>query len=292
MPIYEQTYRAWDAQARRRAGWLVVASQELRVAKSAPIWRRLFLVSLFPFIICFLAMVVADLMTTNPSVLFREFVRQVRTLNVNAAFFRMYILLVMPFAFLFCLLMGSGSICNDYRHNLLEVYFAKPLRRFEYFIGKLAAVCYMPLCLTAGATIALYVTHLLCAPSVAVEFVKSTYWVLPICILYSFLTVAPMALFVMACSALSRNSIYASVIACAVLFMNSGIAAVLAEMLDRRNIRCWGFIRAGIHLADEWFGARTRITVHWGYIVAGFAILSLVFTVLILRRIRAVEIGS
>lgn len=292
MPIYQQTYRAWDARAKRRAGWLVVAAQELRVARSAPIWRRLFLVSLFPFIICLLAMVVADLMTTNPSVLFREFVRQVRTLNVDAAFFRMYILLVMPFAFLFCLLMGSGSICNDYRHNLLEVYFAKPLRRFDYFLGKLAAVCYMPLGLTAGATLALYVTHLICAPGVALEFLRSTYWLPPLCVLYSVAVVVPMALFVMACSALCRNSIYASVIACAVLFMNSGIAAVLAEMLDRRNIRCWGFIRAGIHLADQWFGARTRITVDWTYIVAGFAIISIALAILILRRIRAVEIGS
>ena len=292
MPIYEQTYRRWEAPRLRGGRWLAVAAQELRVARTSSLYRRLLLLAFVPFLICLFLLLVTDLMTTNPSMLLRSLVRQVQFTNIDARFFRMYISMAMPFSFVFCLLVGAGSICNDYRNNLLEVYFAKPLGKADYFFGKLAGVCYVPLCLTAVPALGLFVLHMLFSPSTALTFARESYWVPAACVALSVAAVVPTALFVMACSSASRSTGIASVIACALLFMNSAFGNVLAEVLRIQNLRCFSYTRSLVYLGDLLFGGRTRITLHWSYVVVGLVVFSVLCAAIVLRRIRNVEIGS
>lgn len=292
MPIYDQTYKPWETRYRVRGRWLAVAAQELRVARSSPIYRRLFLLSLFQFLICLFILLITDLMTTNPSALLREVVRRVQYTNIDARFFKIYLMMTVPFVYVFCLLVGGGSICNDYRNNLLEVYFAKPLTRPEYFFGKLAAVCYVPLGLTIAGSLVLFLLHLIMAPTSAYDFLAQNLWVAGMCVAFSFFVVVPSALLVMACSALSRSTGWASVIVCALIFFNSAGSNVLAFALRRRNFTCFGYVRSVLHMADLMFGGFTRITVPWQTIASGFVILSIVCVVIVMRRIRSVDIAS
>ena len=38
------------------------------------------------------------------------------------------------------LLVGPGLISQDLRFNALPLYFSRPLRRFDYFLGKLGVI--------------------------------------------------------------------------------------------------------------------------------------------------------
>ena len=291
MPIYEQSYRPWDARFIRRPRWITVAAQELRVARTSRFYRRLLMLAALPFLICLFMLLVTDLMTTNPSLLLRALVRQVRFTSVDDQFFRWYLSMATPFAFLFCLLVGAGSIGNDYRNNLLEVYFAKPLGKLDYFFGKLAAVCYVPLGLTALPALVLFALHMMFSPTTALDFLRESYWVPFACVALSLAMVLPVALFTMACSSLSKTTGYASVIACALLFMNGALGNVLAEILRNQNLRCLSLIRSIVYLGDVMFGSRTRITLPWEYVTAGLTAFSVLCAVLVLRRLRGVEIG-
>jgi ABC-type transport system involved in multi-copper enzyme maturation permease subunit len=292
MPIYTQTYQPWDARYGRGARWLTVAAQELRVARTSRMYRRLLMLSALPFILCLFLLIITDLMTTNPSMLLRSVVQQVQFTNVDGRFFRTYISMATPFAFVFCLLVGAGSICSDYRNNLLEVYFAKPLSKSGYFTGKLAAICYVPLCLTVGLSLLLFILHLLFSPSTATDFIQELYWVPFACVALSLVIVVPTALLVMACSAVSKTTGLASVIACALLFMNGAFANALAEILRNHNLRCLSLIRSMVYLGDVLFDGRTRISLHWGYVVAGLAVFCILCGAIVLGRIRRVEFGS
>lgn len=292
MPILDQTYKPWEPRYRVRGRWLAVAAQEVRVARSSPIYRRLFLLALFPFLICLFILVVTDLMTTNPSALLREVVRRVQYTNIDARFFKIYLMMTVPFVYAFCVFVGGGSICNDYRNNLLEVYFAKPLTRLEYVLGKLAGVCYVPLGLTVGGSLLLFVLHLIMAPMSAREFLAANLWVAGMCIAFSLFVVVPSALLVMACSAMSRSTGWASVIVCALIFLNSAGANIVAFTLRQRDLACFGYLRSVLHMSDLMFGGFTRITVAWQTIAIGFAALSAVCAVLVLRRVRSVDLAS
>lgn len=292
MPIYDQTYKPWETQYRVRGRWLAVAAQELRVVRTSPIFRRLFLLSLLPFLIMLFLMVITDLMTTNPSALLREVVRRVQYTNIDARFFKIYLMMTVPFVYVFCLLVGGGSICNDYRNNLLEVYFAKPLTRLEYFFGKLAAVCYMPLLLTIGGSLVLYTLHLITAPVGARAFLSENLWVAGMCIAFPFFVVVPSALLVMACSAMSRSTGWASVIVCALIFLNAAGANMVAMIMRERDYTCLAYVRSVLHMSDLMFGGFTRIDVAWQTIAIGFALLSAICAGTVLWRIRSVDFAS
>lgn len=292
MPIYEQTYKPWESQYRVGGRWLAVAAQELRVARTSPIYRRLFLLALMPFLISLFILVVTDLMTTNPSALLREVVRRVQYTNIDARFFKIYLMMTVPFVYVFCLLVGGGSICNDYRNNLLEVYFAKPVTRIEYFFGKLAAVCYVPLGLTIGGSLILFTLHLIMAPVSAREFLSTNLWVAGMCVAFSLFVVVPSALLVMASSALSRSTGWASVMVCAVIFLNSAGANMAAMIMRERNVMCFAYVRSVLHMADLMFGGFTRVSVSWQAIAIGFVALSALCVFVVMRRIRSVDFAT
>lgn len=130
------------------------------------------------------------------------------------------------------------------------------------------------------------------APISAREFLAANLWVAGMCIAFSFSIVIPSALLVMASSALSRSTGWASVIVCALLFLNSAGANIVAMILRKRNYTCFGYARSVLHMSDLMFGGFTRITVPWQTIAIGFAAVSLVCFVIIMRRIRSVDLAS
>lgn len=67
VPIYEQTYRP-KPRGTARSRWWTVAAQELRVARTSPLFRRLFLLSMLPFMLYVFVLIVVDLMTANPRI--------------------------------------------------------------------------------------------------------------------------------------------------------------------------------------------------------------------------------
>lgn len=291
MPIYEQTYKPWERSGTARSRWWTVAAHELRVARATPMFRRLLLLSLLPFMLYVFVLMVVDLMTANPSQLLRSAIQEIRIANVDALFFRLYISLTLPFVFLFCLYMGGGSICNDYRNNLLEVYFAKPLTRLEYFVGKFAAVCCVPFTLTVVLAWFLIAIHVLLSPTAGLIFLRENYWVPFACLAYAASVIIPYSLLIMACSSMTKSATGASIVACAMIFVNSAVGNALGEILRRPNIRCLSLTRCMLHLSDELFGGRSRITVHWGVVVAGMTVFCAICAWIAYRRIRAVEVG-
>jgi ABC-type transport system involved in multi-copper enzyme maturation permease subunit len=292
MPIYEQTYKPWEAHYGGHRRWLIVMRQELRVANTAPLFRRLLLLSLLPFLLFVFVLLVVNLMTASPSQLIRSAIEEIKFSNVDAPFFRLYLWMTMPFVFLFCLYLGGGSVCSDYQHNLLEVYFAKPLTRLDYFIGKLAAVCFVPLIISVGLCWLLILLHVVMSPTNGFAFLQTSWWVPFSALAWSLSVILPYALITMACSAVSKTTASASIIACAILFTNSAVGNALSEITRRPNIRCLSLTRCMLHLSDLLWGTDTRITLPWEFIVAGMAAVCLVCVVLIFRRIRAVEITS
>ena len=67
---------------------------------------------------------------------------------------------------------------------------------------------------------------------------------------------------------------------------------MIAFSLRKRDFTCFGYLRSVLHMADLMFGGFTRITVSWQTIAIGFALLSIVCFVIVMRRIRSVDLAS
>jgi ABC-2 type transport system permease protein len=132
------------------------------------------------------------------------------------------------------LLVGPGLISRDLRFNALPLYFSRPLRRIDYFLGKLGVVVvFLGLVLVVPSVIA-YVLGLLF--SLDLTIVRDTFPLLLACIGYGAVVSVSAGLLILALSSLSRNSRYVGLFWLAIWFVSSMVGTVLATVNEQRRM--------------------------------------------------------
>jgi len=102
------------------------------------------------------------------------------------------------------LLVGPDLISQDLRFNALPLYFSKPLRRVDYFIGKLGIIAAFLLAVTLAPAVLAYVVGL--GFSLDPATLRDTWRVLAASTAFSLIVAASAGLLMLAFSSLSRNS--------------------------------------------------------------------------------------
>src|SRR5207344_2658210 len=75
--------------------------------------------------------------------------------EVWTIYFHFFLQAELRFSLLVLLLVGPNLISADLRFNALPLYFSRPLRRFDYFLGKLGIVgAFLGMVMVAPALIA------------------------------------------------------------------------------------------------------------------------------------------
>lgn len=145
--IRDRGYFHWDgAFVDRRFPWWPVTLQSLRLAFKKKFFKFFFVSSLLPTFIA-LGLIYASERIED----FRFMVRGQRSiLQVNPAFFKNYfsndgLLFLMVMLMLFA---GAGLIADDMKHNALQLYFSRPLRKRDYLLGKAGTLSFFLLTLT------------------------------------------------------------------------------------------------------------------------------------------------
>src|SRR4029077_19239589 len=112
------------------------------------------------------------------------------------------------FAMIIVLLVGPNLISQDLRFNAIPLYFSRPLRRIDYFLGKLGVIGVF---LFAVAVLPALIAYLLGVGfSLDVGVIADTYRILLAAVGYGLLIVVSAGTLMLALSSLSRNSRYVS----------------------------------------------------------------------------------
>lgn len=233
MPVYDLTYRAFDGEARRRFRWSVIVAQELRILAKVRPFLILLMFPLFHFVLRVLQVAAYDTLTATPNSYVAVVLRQATVFAVNERTGFDFVRVQGIFVFVLFLLAGSGMLCNDLRHNLLEVYFSKPLTWRDYVLGKIVTLMGLGLLLTAVPGTILVLLHNLLKPGW--DTVRDTWW-WPLGITaFSLAVVTPAALGTLAFSALFRSERYAALALVLVLIWDWIMATVMAQILVNRT---------------------------------------------------------
>jgi hypothetical protein len=292
MPIYEQTYKPWEAKSLLRWRWRTIAAQELRIALTSRLFKFLLLLACIPVLMFLLLFVSIDTVGSNPDSLAGMVLEETNIIRIDDLMFWRYQRLCVPFVVLFCLAVGSGSICNDMRNNLLEIYFAKPLTSVDYFFGKLAAVLFYPMVITVVPAWLFFLLHLLMTPDAATVFLREYGYLLITMPVYGLSLSLPTATLAMLCSALSRSTRFAAVSFCAILFMNRALSEFISEITHRPNLSFWSVGRSNEVLSYILLRREVPEDMYWPYGVYLIAAWCVVAAGLTFYRVRAVEVGS
>jgi ABC-2 type transport system permease protein len=249
MPIFDQGYQHWHGQlSGHRWRWLTVARHGVR-SQFQNRWPRLvLLLALVPGLILAAVMIVWGLFEQQASFLtpiiamfqglpevLKTSPRSYRTTIWTLAF-QYFFQVQMFFCMLLVVVVGQGLISQDLRFNAIPLYFSRPLRRIDYFLGKFGIIA-VSLGAVAIAPVLLAYFLGLCF-SMDLSVIRDTARLVAAAIGYGCVIVASAGTLMLAISALSKNSRYVGAIWIGLWIVTNAAAGVISEKetLDAR----WG----------------------------------------------------
>lgn len=291
MPIYQRSYRRFEGRAVQRFRWMIMVRQELRILKGAKIFLALILLAMLHVLFRFLQVIAFDVIAQDPNNPLTPFLLQATAFMVNEQMFFDFIRLQTPLLFILMLYAGAGMICNDFKNNLMEVYFSKPLTWRDYVLGKSLALITLGLSITALPALVLLILHNLFLPSWE-NVSTSIEWAIA-SIAFSMIIVTPMVLGILAFSAMIRSQGYASIAIFMLLLAESTMAVILSELLRDRNYLIISFPMALNRLGQACFGdQRLLFDLRWEWSMLYVVAASLIFLALIAHKVRRAEVAA
>jgi len=127
------------------------------------------------------------------------------------------------------LLVGPELISQDLRFNALPLYLSRPLRRIDYFAGKLGVIAaFLGLVIIVPSLLA-YALGLLF--SLDLTILRDTYRLLLASLTYGLVIIVSAGTLILALSSLSRNSRYVALFWLAIWIM-SAITSIILQVVD------------------------------------------------------------
>jgi len=246
MPIFDQGYQHWSgALAGHAWRWLAVTRHGVRVGMKGRLLRLVLLVAWLPAIVLVFALCLWGLLERNSDAIatFLPMLRGILNPEMIAGprdfrvvfwtlGFRFFLQVELWFAMILVLLVGPNLISQDLRYNALPLYFSRPLRRIDYFLGKLGVIVAFVGMVMIVPSIAAYVLGMLF--SLDITIVRDTLGLLLAVIAYGLVIAVSAGMLVLALSSLSRNSRYIALLWLGIWFV-SGITATVLDEVDRQQ---------------------------------------------------------
>jgi ABC-2 type transport system permease protein len=281
MPIYEQTYRIWEARGPlTRTRFWPITREALRLLLGRWAFLGLLALGWLPFLF---RAVQVFVVTRVPDL--------GRVLPVDGRIFGEFLNGQILFAVLIAIFGGAGLVANDLRTGAILVYLSRPLTRRDYVLGKLGVLLVLTGAVTLAPAALLYAVAVSLAPS---QFLAvPLWWIAPAILGHGLLVCLVISLLTLAVSALGRSG-RAAGLALVLLFLGLDLVGFLAGMLSRWSGAALVSIRGDLALVGQ---AMFGVPGSGDGLPVAFPLLLLaallVGCVAVLRwRVRAVEIVS
>jgi ABC-2 type transport system permease protein len=282
MPVYEQTYRRYEArQPLRTVRFWPITREALRLLLSR--WAFLGLV-----VLCWLPFLGFAIYVWARTQFGQIADGMASALPSGGAIFSTYFAFQVRLALLLTTFGGAGLVANDLRTGAILVYLSRPLTRRDYVIGKLCVLMALNLAVTLLPGLLLY--GIACALAPAQFVTLELAWLGPAIALHALVLSLSLSLPMLAVSALSRSGRVAGLAFFGLLVgleIVQGIVGVIARWPPAILMSVQACINA---VGEALLGSRPEDALHW--IWPALALVALwVASLLVLRaRVRAVEI--
>ena len=224
MSIREKGYYHWYGEfLERRRPWWPIARLGIRMTFKRKFFKFAFSFSFLPAFVFLAGIYLSERLQDFRGIIRKEAV----PIKVLPGFFLQYLtadflLFMIVIILVFC---AAGLVADDLRHNALQLYFARPLAKRDYFLGKAAVVFFFVLLLTLVPGLLLVVFKLIFSGSFGL---LRDHPALPLAILvYSGLTALFFASYSLLLSSLSRNRRTASLLIFGVYFFSDMLHGIL-----------------------------------------------------------------
>jgi ABC-2 type transport system permease protein len=126
------------------------------------------------------------------------------------------------------LLVGPTLISQDLRYNALPLYMSRPLRRIDYFVGKLGVIVSLLGMVIILPALLAYMLGLLF--SLDITILRDTFRILIGSVVYGLVIAVSAGLLMLALSSLSRNSRYVALMWMGLWILTSTLSLILIQV--------------------------------------------------------------
>jgi len=217
MTIREKGYSHWEGElTAKKFPWWPITRFGIRSTFRKKFFKVFFFGSLIPAVVFLVGIYISERLEDFSFMI----QKQGDFLTVDPGYFKSYftgdfLLFMIVMILVFC---GGGLISDDLKHNSLQLYFSRPLKKSQYFLGKASVVFFFLFMVTLVPGLVFFIMKLVFSGSF--KFFGSYPW-LPLSIIgYSFLVTLFFALYTLFLSSLSKNRRYVAILIFAIYFFS------------------------------------------------------------------------
>ncbi|NIM58102.1 MAG: hypothetical protein GTO16_04045 [Candidatus Aminicenantes bacterium] len=287
MTIKEKGYSHWDGEFLvRKFPWWPITRYGIRLTFQRKFFRLAFPLSLLPAVF-FLGLIYVSERLEDFPFLKGEIVQ---LLEISPNFFKTYLtqgfmLFIMLMIVIFC---GASLISDDLKHNSLQLYFSRPLKKKDYFLGKIAVIVFFLFIITLIPGLVFFIMKLVFSGSL--KFFLSYPW-LPLSIIgYSLILTGFFSFYTLFLSSLSKNRRLVAILIFGIYYL-SEIVYLIFRSEFRSHYVSLVSLRANLQqVGAHIFGQKTPFDISW--IFSFLVLLGIcVFAGFILKsKVKGVEI--
>ena len=287
MTIKEKGYTHWDGEFMdKKLPWWPITRYGIKLTFRKKFFKLIFPMSLLPAVI-FLAGIYVSERLEDFKFMFRE---SVPFLQINPAYFKTYLvdnfmLFIMVIIVIFC---GAGLISDDLKHNSLQLYFARPLKKRDYFFGKTAVIVFFLFILTLVPGLVFIIMKLVFAGSF--KFFLAYPW-LPLAVIgYSIFVTAFFSFYVLFLSSLSKNRRYVVILIFGIYLFSDIFRVIFYENFHNHYFSLIS-LRANIQQVGAFiFSQKTPYPIPWFYSLLVLTAICVLAGLVLKKKVRGVEI--
>lgn len=287
MTIREKGYRRWEGRlyVRQRPWWPIIRTGVVLALKKKP-FRFFYLGSFMPAFSFLVGIYISERIED-----FRYLTRgSQKILEVNPGYFKTYFTSDFLLFMMVVLLAvgGAGLISDDLRSNVLQLYFARPLRKRDYLIGKAGVLAFYLLTLTVLPGFVFLAFKLVFSGSF--RFLSAFPW-LPLSIVaYSGLATAFFSLYGVCLSSLSKNRRYVSIVIFAFYLLTDLMAGFFYQHLKNSMLLLLS-LKINVQQVGAWmFRQKPTYPVPWFWSLIVLVALMAIFLAALWKNVRGVEV--
>ncbi|MGB8952108.1 MAG: hypothetical protein WCC06_05510 [Candidatus Aminicenantales bacterium] len=288
MAIAEKGYTHWDGEfIERKFPWWPISRWQIKLAFKRKYFKFVFFTSLLPALFYLAGIYISERLDDFEFMIQRG---SMQFLQIDPKYFKNYFtsdfLLFMMVIIL--VLSAAGLIADDLKYNSLQLYFARPLRKKDYFLGKAFTIFFFLFFLTLVPGLLFIIMKIIFSGSL--KFLASYPWIPFSVIVFSFLVTAFFSFYALLISSLSRNRRYVSVLLFTVYIFSDIFFGIFYGIFRDPHFALLS-IKANLQqLGAFLFRTQALYEVSWVYsflILAGICLLA---AVVLKRKIQGVEV--
>lgn len=240
MPIFDQGYQHWRGTLTGHAWrWLAIARHGVRVQMKNRFLRVLILLAWLQALALIAFMVAWGFVEQGSDTFIgllrligfpldmlldpRSF-RQTAWVVAYSLFFQWQLYFIM----LMVVVAGPGLISSDLRFNALPLYFARPLTRLDYFLGKLGVIGTLVGAVAVGPAVFAYILGACFSFDLGV--IKDTYQVLFAILAYGLVITFSVGTLILALSSMSKRTVYVAIAWAGIWIISGSVAGIMTDI--------------------------------------------------------------